>query len=185
MFRKFLAEKLSLTSKELDFLNSIVIPNISNDYSFCVHLPDSGRQVKTLGIFNSKKVFTIPSPWGPTMLCAVNIIDSESWGSYSTEAKDMFEVEEVLVPSYVRKWEKDPFYSEAPEFPEYEDEIPDFGDSYTIEKWLQICKDKTIIDVDGTGYPAKDGKMDHSFYIRPSCPEEIPAEATHIVWFNR
>jgi len=63
--------------------------------------------------------------------------------------------------------------------PEGEDDV------YTVEEFTQHVKDHSFIDYDGFGYPVKDGKADPSIYIKPSRLHEIPADATHIVWFNR
>jgi hypothetical protein len=48
-------------------------------------------------------------------------------------------------------------------------------------------KEAGFIDYDGFGYPAKDGREAEGYEhrIRPSEIGEIPADATHIVWYNR
>lgn len=62
----------------------------------------------------------------------------------------------------------------------------DEDDVYTVEEFLSHCRNYSFIDYDGYGSPVKDGMADHSIIIKPSrAKEKIPADATHIVWFNR
>lgn len=61
----------------------------------------------------------------------------------------------------------------------------DEDDVYTVEEFLSHCESGSFIDYDGFGYPVKDGKADESLCIYPSRRDEIPKDATHIVWFNR
>jgi hypothetical protein len=65
-------------------------------------------------------------------------------------------------------------------------DIPDYGDVYEMEVFVQACQDGTFIDYDGNGHPVVDGKMDRSIDIYPS---EVVAgkfqEYKKIVWFNR
>lgn len=61
----------------------------------------------------------------------------------------------------------------------------DEDDVYTVEEFRELCGSGSFIDYDGHGYPVKDGKADDSVMIRPSKVNEIPADATHVVWFNR
>jgi hypothetical protein len=59
------------------------------------------------------------------------------------------------------------------------------SDVYTVEGFKSLCERHLFIDYDGFGYPVKDRLADKSITIYPSRCEEIPADATHIVWFNR
>lgn len=63
--------------------------------------------------------------------------------------------------------------------PEGEDDV------YTAEEFRLCVKGGGFIDYDGYGHPVKDKKADPSINIYPSKIKEIPADATHIVWFNR
>ena len=61
---------------------------------------------------------------------------------------------------------------------------PDEDDVYTVEEFKQLCKAGWFIDYDGFGNPVKDGKA--AFVsIYPSRLQDIPEDATHIVWYNR
>ncbi len=59
------------------------------------------------------------------------------------------------------------------------------NDVYTIKEFKQACEEKSFIDTDGIGYPVKDSKCNPNFIICPSMLHEIPADATHIVWYNQ
>lgn len=62
----------------------------------------------------------------------------------------------------------------------------DEDDVYTVEEFLQHVESGSFIDYDGFGEPVKDGLSDPSIVICPSqAKHAIPADATHIVWFNR
>lgn len=61
----------------------------------------------------------------------------------------------------------------------------DEDDVYTVAEFKALCKDGAFIDYDGSGHPVKDRRSDDSIIIKPSRLEDIPASATHIVWFNR
>lgn len=58
-------------------------------------------------------------------------------------------------------------------------------DVYTVAEFLAHVRNRGFIDYDGFGHPVKDGKADESVYVKPSRASEIPADATHVVWFNR
>lgn len=59
------------------------------------------------------------------------------------------------------------------------------NDVYTVSEFKKHCENGSFIDYDGFGHPVKDGKSDSSIWVKPSRVNEIPADATHIVWFNR
>lgn len=54
----------------------------------------------------------------------------------------------------------------------------------TIEEFEEYCKSGYLIDYDGFGYPVRDGKY-AKIHIRPSKRDDIPKDATHVVWYNR
>ncbi len=58
-------------------------------------------------------------------------------------------------------------------------------DVYTIEEFRQLVESRVFIDYDGFGYPVRDGLADPNIWVKPSRVNEIPADATHIVWYNR
>ena len=58
-------------------------------------------------------------------------------------------------------------------------------DVYTVEGFKEFCEDGAFIDYDGVGHPVKNDLADESIWIKPSRLDEIPEDATHIVWFNR
>jgi hypothetical protein len=59
------------------------------------------------------------------------------------------------------------------------------ADIYTVEQFRRMCSGGSFIDYDGFGSPMKDGLVDESVTIKPSRLENIPADATHIDWYNR
>lgn len=58
-------------------------------------------------------------------------------------------------------------------------------DVYTVQEWLAHVEDGSFVDYDGSGHPVKDKLCDPKIWIFPSQPWMIPADATHIVWYNR
>lgn len=58
-------------------------------------------------------------------------------------------------------------------------------DVYTVEEFKEQCIDGGFRDGDGHGYPVKDKKADRRICITPSRLNLIPADATHIVWYNQ
>jgi hypothetical protein len=59
-------------------------------------------------------------------------------------------------------------------------------DVYTVKEFLRNVEGRMFVDYDGFGYPVKDKLADNKFRISPSkCPDCIPIDATHIVWYNR
>jgi hypothetical protein len=63
--------------------------------------------------------------------------------------------------------------------PEGEDDV------YTVEEFKLCVKTQAFIDYDGFGHPVKDKMADGSIEIKPSKVDQIPKDATHIVWYNR
>lgn len=58
-------------------------------------------------------------------------------------------------------------------------------DVYTVKEFNEFCECGAFIDYDGFGHPVKDSLADYSIDIFPSSLEDIPEDATHIIWFNR
>lgn len=64
--------------------------------------------------------------------------------------------------------------------------IPDDEDDvYTVAEFRELCEDGSLVDYDGFGYPVRDSKANQKIRIRPSEVDQIPEDATHIVWYNR
>lgn len=61
----------------------------------------------------------------------------------------------------------------------------DEDDVYTVDEFRALCKNHSFIDYDGHGYPVRGTMADSSVVIKPSRVNEIPADATHVVWYNR
>lgn len=61
----------------------------------------------------------------------------------------------------------------------------DENDVYTVASFKELCECGAFVDYDGHGYPVKGRLADTSIVIRPSRLSAIPADATHIVWYNR
>lgn len=66
----------------------------------------------------------------------------------------------------------------------YVSEVPEYGTLMTVEEFKNAVTNGFFIDYDGSGEPAKI-LVDKSVSIRPSKVNEIPADATHIVWYNK
>jgi hypothetical protein len=67
----------------------------------------------------------------------------------------------------------------------YSDPIPDYGDLMPLADFLSCVEGGLFIDYDGHGHPVKDNLMDSNIWVKPSRLHEIPADATHIMWFNK
>lgn len=63
------------------------------------------------------------------------------------------------------------------------------GTLMTVEDFKESCADGLFIDYDGMGDMVKDDKIvevDAAYpYIYPSIADSIPADITHILWYNR
>jgi len=71
-------------------------------------------------------------------------------------------------------------FDKIPELePEDEDEV------YTVQEFKELVENGALIDYDGYGYAVKNGKANPNIQIWPSEIEDIPEDATHIVWYNR
>lgn len=83
----------------------------------------------------------------------------------------------------------------------YDQEIPSYGDVMTRVEFIGAVRSHAFIDYDGFAHPVKDGKADNSIDVIPSFvgtgrsvehtwkPKatiaDLPADATHVVWFNK
>lgn len=63
--------------------------------------------------------------------------------------------------------------------------LNDDGDLFTVEGFREMVEIGTLIDYDGFGNPSNGTHIDPSRCIYPSEVDEIPSDATHIVWYNR
>lgn len=70
--------------------------------------------------------------------------------------------------------------------PEFERDLPDYGDVMSLKDFIEYCKDGCFIDYDGSGTYAKDGKLSN-ISIYPSDVEynSIRKDFDTIVWFNK
>lgn len=64
-------------------------------------------------------------------------------------------------------------------------ELWGYADTMSVDRFKRCVKSGLFIDYDGFGYPAKSKFVNPHIEIKPSRVAEIPADATHIVWFNR
>lgn len=60
----------------------------------------------------------------------------------------------------------------------------DLGVLFTVEEFKEHVEDGMLIDYDGFGHLVRDN-LTSKEYIFPSQVDIIPADATHIVWFNK
>ncbi len=67
----------------------------------------------------------------------------------------------------------------------YPDDIPAYGDLFTVEVFREEVSCGMFIDDDGSGCPSNGVKCDMGFNIFPSNLGKIPEDATHIIWFNK
>lgn len=67
----------------------------------------------------------------------------------------------------------------------YNEELPEYGDLMTVKEFIEACKYNSFIDYDGIGCPVKDGKMSDKLIYPSRYKEDLPKDATHIMWFNR
>lgn len=55
----------------------------------------------------------------------------------------------------------------------------------TRKNYVQCVESGLFIDDDGMGYPMKNGQADKSFIVSPSELDKLPADCTHVIWFNK
>ena len=64
--------------------------------------------------------------------------------------------------------------------------VPDHEDDvYTVDEFTRFCADSLFTDYDGSGHPVREHLADPDIVTKPSRLQDIPANATHIVWYNR
>lgn len=61
----------------------------------------------------------------------------------------------------------------------------DEDDVYTVEEFAAHCRNHSFVDYDGFGHPVRDGLCDPRVTVSPSRIADIPADATHVVWYNK
>ncbi len=66
----------------------------------------------------------------------------------------------------------------------YNKTIPRYAEIMTVYEFKQYVKSGAIIDYDGFGNPVRDHKMS-AMTISASQVDKIPADATHMAWYNR
>ncbi len=59
-----------------------------------------------------------------------------------------------------------------------------YGDLLSVEDYRDMVEMGALIDYDGFGEPVRDGFVDKDWVVIPS-HDNIPEDATHILWFNR
>lgn len=66
--------------------------------------------------------------------------------------------------------------------------IPDYGDTMTLEHWVECVNSGGFIDYDGHGY-LSDGTRQSNIIVQPSDVTkkkmQFPDWATHVIWFNK
>lgn len=67
----------------------------------------------------------------------------------------------------------------------YSDPVSKDDHIMTVEEFREAVRTGGFVDYDGFGCAVKDGLEDPKNFIYPSQVENIPEDATHIVWFNR
>ena len=65
----------------------------------------------------------------------------------------------------------------------YNRPLPGYGDLMTVAEYRENVESGCLMDYDGHGHPVKDNMLAIHF-ISPDF-DNIPADATHILWFNR
>jgi hypothetical protein len=67
--------------------------------------------------------------------------------------------------------------------PVFTHQMPSHGVAMPRHLWLDRVAAGTFVDGDGFVYPVKNGKTNRQV-ITPSQAEQLPADATHVLWFN-
>lgn len=76
------------------------------------------------------------------------------------------------------------FIKEAAEPKPQYDKGKIYGDVMTVEEFRGGVESGGFTDWDGHGHPVKDNMEDIGWYVFPS-EMKIPADATHIAWYNK
>jgi hypothetical protein len=66
----------------------------------------------------------------------------------------------------------------------YRERVEEDEDMLSVKEFLGAVEAGLFTDDDGVGHPAKDGFSDPDIVVLPSRLDAIPADATHVVWFN-
>jgi len=66
----------------------------------------------------------------------------------------------------------------------YTNPLTDYGDLMSVNEWKRCVRLGGFIDYDGFGHAVKDNLMTKEQYY-PSQMNEVPKDATHIMWYNR
>lgn len=59
------------------------------------------------------------------------------------------------------------------------------GDLFSVNEFREICETGGLIDYDGFGHPVRGNKENVDIWIQPSELDRIPADASHIMWYNK
>lgn len=65
--------------------------------------------------------------------------------------------------------------------------LSDFGDLFTLQEFIELCKDGCFIDYDGTGYYAFiDKQSDKEIYPSDVIKKQkVDTKFTHVMWYNK
>ncbi len=67
----------------------------------------------------------------------------------------------------------------------YSKSNPKYGDLMTVKEFRGAVAEGWFIDYDGYGNASNGTHVDPDVCIYPSMVDAIPADATHIMWYNR
>lgn len=67
----------------------------------------------------------------------------------------------------------------------YNQKAPSYAEIMTVEDFKESCQSGFFSDYDGSGYPVRNGYENRKIQIYPSNRHDIPADATHISWYNK
>jgi hypothetical protein len=60
----------------------------------------------------------------------------------------------------------------------------EYGSEYTVAQFRQHVAAEQWTDASGYGHPMKERVMDRNYFVKPSRVDEIPKDATHIMWYD-
>lgn len=63
--------------------------------------------------------------------------------------------------------------------------LPKNGHQMSVAEFKECVTGRLFLDYDGHAIPVKGDKCDQRQIIRPSNVDDIPADATSVIWFNR
>ena len=73
----------------------------------------------------------------------------------------------------------------SPPGADYSKDLPDYGDLMSVNEFISGCESGCFTDYDGSGHPVREGKMAGDIDVYPSKMNQIPYDATHVMWFNK